>query len=931
MTSSVSFNNEKNSTDSFVTLQNKPVSQSTNPRNINKSTIEGCRNYIEVYKTVLKCNPNNSAVIKELADSYLELTRLKITKLGKNYSFEDCLKDIDEGLSLSPDNLDLICRKGTLYLNHKPSESLKYYKLIQSKNPNYIGINHYIGKAYLALGNYEIALAEFKIQYEKTQSTVTLLKIGECYYKLQNYVEALKHLLQHRTIIKFNLDREYMVAMIYINYRRYNSALEALDKILEQSPDHTNTVFRKAYCLYATNRWREAHKVIEGVTPKTESDFESKAILYILINSRSDLDNVIVLLNQQKCKSECLPIFKAILSYMKTGKTSVLLNELRKCSSNNSNNQFLRFCKFLELKLLFEKKKYSEAVKLITTSKAIFSSATNFSVDKVVMECLMGAKPSKTQDAVDYLEGVLKNVKLTDKECTVDLTDQILDLYIGLAQCYISQKKYKRAISILEKFPEKKSDTIDLMHRLALAKCYLNSEEEKKALDLLKPIKHFSHDYFVVIVQCHIKLKEYELARKSFSEGLKTYPGNQELVKLKSEVDSLPKSAPKEILKAPRQIYRSEHIEYQPANLNNGHLQEERRRLQELKQKKDAEIQNTLDAAERKRKGDNYRPTFKVEPQSQSASDDTQDFTGMEIFVAPEVAYIKSENILMKPSHFKALTVPLKVELLSEKVDILTRKSDSLFNNQISEISMPMNFSPPPRAISPLTSESIISEEDPVFKPAPGHQRPQTSVLEINETTQDKEPQLRDLLLKIEHLRFEYKKSYGQPYEKELLYRGILLNLARYISINTHEGVTNVYKKLLSPSIEYNLEHLDNMIAAGKYTAAVYATPIFQPLDLMCNELDFLTDVSQSSESMNCLNAKEFNLIKDLVRASADIILKTIQSLDVSRSRLIYSASGFLHLNTYKTINDLPGLLNKICLDASRCKGDLAKIFAKFL
>jgi tetratricopeptide (TPR) repeat protein len=180
--------------------------------------------YLKLGEDKILENPDDPMAYKGLADQYLELGMP-----------DNALKVLDKGVALFPEMIQLRFNRGLALDRLNRSEAArKEYKWVLERKPNHLGACHNLGQIYFNEHQSEktIELLNRGIDMGLRYPAVFLL-LGRAYEASGNWEKAL---VNFDSVLEIQPDYpnvNYHKAVIFLNRKMYDAALDALEREIE--------------------------------------------------------------------------------------------------------------------------------------------------------------------------------------------------------------------------------------------------------------------------------------------------------------------------------------------------------------------------------------------------------------------------------------------------------------------------------------------------------------------------------------------------------------------------------------------------------------------------------------------------------------------------------------------------------------------------
>ena len=204
---------------------------------------------------------------------------------------EEKIKILTEKIHENPENYFLCKEQAGLLLNHSPNigkakEALSSLKKFLNKEPEDIGANCLVVRAFRIIGDLETALSRAERLKNKFKNTATLSEeLGRIQLQLDNYDDALNILTEAHN--RYPNDDRIGRALISVleKLKKFSEALTVCNKLLIRKPNDARTVFEKINMLVHLNKSENAINI--GEIFVEEYPDESHQIMYAESNGTS--------------------------------------------------------------------------------------------------------------------------------------------------------------------------------------------------------------------------------------------------------------------------------------------------------------------------------------------------------------------------------------------------------------------------------------------------------------------------------------------------------------------------------------------------------------------------------------------------------------------------------------------------------------------
>ncbi len=362
---------------------------------------------------------------------------------------------------------------------------------------------HWRGKSHSALKKYELALADFKLAFEKDPAYDDSYALaGDMSFNLAKYRDALDYYAKSISIAK-DISKKTMAARYYWKGRSYHklykndSALLDYNKTLELDPEYKQAVWEIAAVYYGQAKWQEAIAQYTKTMNFYKNDSASIKYLYSL---------------RGYCYRKSKDYQKAIADY------DMVLKYDPSDIQAIDNKAFI----------FIEQKKFKEALPLFTKG---------IELDKYdTYKALFYAMRARCNLVLKDTTKALEDLRLAKE---YDEYDDIGEIYVESGNINFGRKKYQQAVvdyasSLTDYGYYEDNDYMSLIYlrkgicNMMIASFYsaVTDLEESIYYDSLNKA---AHRY---LGEVHYAQKNYLKAEKSFTTAIRLY---------KNEKDSLHK------------------------------------------------------------------------------------------------------------------------------------------------------------------------------------------------------------------------------------------------------------------------------------------------------------------------------------------------------------------------------------------------------
>jgi tetratricopeptide (TPR) repeat protein len=336
-------------------------------------------------------------------------------------------------------------------------EATKYFDQVSGEEKYKEKLSYFQADMNFKLGNFQKAIDLGKAAMAKSNATEKseLNKIiGESYFNLKKYEEALPYLKQYNGKKgKWSNTDFYQLGYTYYQQKEYENAISQFNKII----DGKDFVAQNAYYHLGQSYMNTDKKqqALNAFKTASEMDFDKKIqedahlnyakISYEIGNSYQSVPDVLSsFLNKypdspSKSEIESLLINSYITS--KNYKEALILLEKNKNPENRLAYQKVTFYRGLEL---FTDGNYQEAQKMFVTSIGVQKDA-KFSARATFWK-------AETEYTLDNFKDALLSFKQFEGMTEAKNTPEFKNLNYNIAYCYFKQKEYDQSGNYFQSF-----------------------------------------------------------------------------------------------------------------------------------------------------------------------------------------------------------------------------------------------------------------------------------------------------------------------------------------------------------------------------------------------------------------------------------------------------------------------------------------------
>ncbi|MDR1940801.1 MAG: tetratricopeptide repeat protein [Endomicrobium sp.] len=177
--------------------------------------------------------------------------------------FDLAVKEYEEYASVFPDNFYVLMYLGKCYYENKEYAKAKDAFLRAKKGvPQDLTVIYWLGVSYEKLGDINRAAEEFEELVLKEPSVSVTARLGYYYSLLKEFKKSEKILLKALETEPANYEILYLIALNYMDWKKYSKAVEYLNKMTEISPDFADAYFFKASAYDKNGDFENAEKAL---------------------------------------------------------------------------------------------------------------------------------------------------------------------------------------------------------------------------------------------------------------------------------------------------------------------------------------------------------------------------------------------------------------------------------------------------------------------------------------------------------------------------------------------------------------------------------------------------------------------------------------------------------------------------------------------
>ncbi|MDR0723776.1 MAG: tetratricopeptide repeat protein [Endomicrobium sp.] len=206
---------------------------------------------LKSYEKTIKINPNIRNAFLAKAYIYENLGQIKLA-----------IKEYKRCIAIFPNDVAVLSHLGKCYYDIKNYSDAKN-ALLKAKKISFedIKTNYWLAMVYGKTNQIDKAIVSLKIVVKKEQKNIAFLtKLGHYYALKQNYKKAEKYFLKALSIEPNNKEVLYLTSLNYIDWGKYNEAIDCLNKIIKESPDFADAYFYLGFSYDKDKNFIQAEK-----------------------------------------------------------------------------------------------------------------------------------------------------------------------------------------------------------------------------------------------------------------------------------------------------------------------------------------------------------------------------------------------------------------------------------------------------------------------------------------------------------------------------------------------------------------------------------------------------------------------------------------------------------------------------------------------
>ena len=368
----------------------------------------------------------------------------------------------------------------------------EYFNQVEGEDKYKEKLSYYQADLNFKLGKFEKAIELAKAQLEKTNEENELSElnkiIGESYFNLENYEEAISYLTEYKGKKgKWNNTDYYQLGYAYYKQKNYNKAISEFNKII----DGNNSVAQNAYYHLgesyvnldkkqeALNAFRNASQMDYDLKIQEDAWLNYAKISYEIGNPYQSVPQVLASYLDKYPETNYREELETLLidSYItsKNYKEALVLLKGKKSFENKVAYQKVAYYRGIEL---YNESNYTEAEKM-------FDASIGESQDAKYTARATFWKAETDYNLTNY-DDALIGFKQFQQQTEANQTPEYKNLDYNLAYTYFKQKNYDQAIQYFKNFTiNNKEDKVRLNDAyLRLADSYFVTSAYQNAITM---------------------------------------------------------------------------------------------------------------------------------------------------------------------------------------------------------------------------------------------------------------------------------------------------------------------------------------------------------------------------------------------------------------------------------------------------------------
>ena len=293
---------------------------------------------LEIWKNLdkaYKYNPNDKAIITELADVLLSLNKYsqaremyqKLEQMGDKsaalykqlFTLSYNTKRVDDALlyadklKKADPNEKVSYFLGKIYYDKDDyGEAIKYLLAAEKEDPQNAEASYLIARSYVDMMNYKLSLPYFEkaITLAPDKSN-WIYELGLTHYAMNSDKDALKYILLAGEK-GYKKDNDYMenLGIAYLNVGKFDEAMKILLGILEKKPSDMNILNMVAEGYYYAGKYQEAIDYWDKVLTYDKTNAQSLYMIGMSYQKKGEKDKGVALCDKAIEMDPSLAVYK---------------------------------------------------------------------------------------------------------------------------------------------------------------------------------------------------------------------------------------------------------------------------------------------------------------------------------------------------------------------------------------------------------------------------------------------------------------------------------------------------------------------------------------------------------------------------------------------------------------------------------------------
>jgi len=391
--------------------------------------------------------------------------------------------------------------------------------------PYYILQIYYVQHRYQEVVNYAPKLDQAALTNEQEVHRL----IGDSYYRLEQYDEAVAHLEKHSQRTKTSREDDYLLGYAYLRSGNFQNAIQTLDKVIQQNTDSLaqTALYHIGTAYLAVENYSSARSAFQKAFEINANKKLQEDALYqfAVLSYKVEIDPY----------SEAILAFETFLNnYPNSPRKNEVYQYLINVYTSTNNYQFaLKSLDRIEkkdfsIRKIYQQIAYNYGIELFQKSDYVMSLNTLELVAQYPIDPHLTAKSIYWIADANYIlenyQVAVSNYKDYLKTSGANSPALNSDAYYNIAYCYLHLNDTISAIENFRIYTQKnnanKNKLADAYMRLA--DCYFMEKENQQAID-----------YYNLALQTNVSNSDQALYYKALTHGVK----NEKNAKINSLLD----------------------------------------------------------------------------------------------------------------------------------------------------------------------------------------------------------------------------------------------------------------------------------------------------------------------------------------------------------------------------------------------------------